>query len=152
MKKPEHHATTVLSFMTCCLFGGKKVLYKALPVFRLDADFQYEKTMLIINSIKKCDGTIVAILCDNNRVNQSFFKKFDCITPWCIKDNTFLLFDYVHILKSIRNNWLTERTQELRFFDNDESKVAKWSDLKKLNSLETHTVSLSKLNDQAVAL
>ena len=90
-------------------------------------------------------------MCDNNRVNQSFFKKFDCITPWCTKDNTFLLFDYVHILKSIRNNWLTERTQELRFFDNDESKVAKWSDLKKLNCLETHTVNLSKLNDQAVA-
>ena len=37
---------------------------------------------------------------------------------------------------------MAERTQELRFFDNDESKVAKWSDLKKLNSLETHTVKL----------
>ena len=66
--------------------------------------------MMIIDSIKNCGGTIVMILCDNNRVNQSFFKKFDFITTWCTKDNTFLLFDYVHIL--ICNNWLTERTSQ----------------------------------------
>ena len=46
---------------------------------------------------------------------------------------------------------VTFYNQFVRFFDNDESKVAKWSDLKKLDSLETHTVKLSKLNDQAVA-
>ena len=54
---PEYLAITVLSFMICCLLGGKKVLYKALPVFRLDADFQYEQ-MLIINSIKNCSNIV----------------------------------------------------------------------------------------------
>ena len=71
VNKPLHMATTVLSFMICCMFGGKKILYKTLPVFRLDAEFQYQQTLLILNGIRNSGGTVIAILCDNNRVNQN---------------------------------------------------------------------------------
>ena len=145
-------AKTVLSFMICCMFGGKKILYKALLVFRLDAEFQCQQTLLILNGIRNSGGTVIAILCDNNRVNQNFFKRFDCVTPWRTRDNIFLLFDYVHLLKSIRNNWLTEKSQEFIFVDNGEQKIAKWGTLKKLHSLESGAlVKLSKLNEQSVA-
>ena len=45
MNTPDHLATTVVSYMICSLFGGKKFLHKALPVYRLDADFQYQQIL-----------------------------------------------------------------------------------------------------------
>ena len=49
--------------------------------------------------------------------------------------NIFLLFDYIHLVKSLRNNWVilrnnwvTEKMQELTYLDNAFIKVAKWND------------------------
>ena len=56
------------------MFGGKQFLYKALPVTGLDASFQ---TMQTIETIKNCGGSVVAIICDNNKVNIKFFGMFN---------------------------------------------------------------------------
>ena len=62
------------------------------------------------------------------------------------------MFDYVHLLKSIRNNWLTEKSQELFFADNGQQKIAKWQDLTTLYNLEKSLlVKLSKFNEQSVS-
>ena len=53
---------------------------------------------------------------------RSFINFFEIKEAWCTKDNIFLLFDYVHLLKSIRNNWITEKTQELEFYVDGEKK------------------------------
>lgn len=149
---PDHLATTVVSYMICSLFGGKKFLHKVLPVYRLDANFQYQQTLQILEGISRSGATTLAILCDNNRVNQSFFKKFELVSPWCTTEKIFLLFDYIHLIKSLRNNWITEKMQELKFSDNGSIKLAKWNDLKKLHDLERESLSkLSKLNDVAVS-
>ena len=50
---------------------------------------------------------------------------FDTIVPWRTKDNIFLLFDFVHLFKGIRNNWITEKMQELEFYMGGERKIAK---------------------------
>jgi len=34
---------------------------------------------------------------------------------WLITGEIFLLFDYVHLIKNIRINWLTEESSELNF-------------------------------------
>lgn len=152
VNNPDHLATTVLSFMICSLFGGKKFLMKALPVYRLDSAFQHDQSLKILNGIAESGGTTVAIICDNNKVNQKFFTKFDLSCPWCTTDNLFLLYDYVHLIKSIRNNWLTEKMQELSFSDDGVTKLAKWSDLKILHNFEKENiVKLSRLNDIALA-
>ena len=56
-------------------------------------------------------GTVLALICDNNRTNQSLFNKIPTVKdkPWRTPNNMFLLYDYVHIIKNIRNNWLTEK-------------------------------------------
>jgi len=149
---PDQLATTVLGFMICSLFGGKKFLYKALPVSNLDADFQYDQTTKIIENIKVSGGNVVSILCDNNKVNQKFFGMFPLQSPWCTTNNIFLLFDYVHVLKSIRNNWVMEKTQELYFLVDDVIKIAKWLDILNLHKIEKDAiVKLSKLTDTAVS-
>ena len=72
------------------------------------------------------------LVCDNNRVNQKFFKDFATVPnkPWLTVDGKFLLFDFVHLIKSLRNNWITEKTKELIFYDDSGNpKVARWAHL-----------------------
>ena len=99
--------------MLICLSGGPKFLCRMFPVKELDAIFLIEQTDAIVKGAKQVGGELVAIMCDGNRVNQSFFRKFDThiVKPWCTKVATFLLFDYVHLLRNIRNKWNTEKAQ-----------------------------------------
>ena len=57
---------------------------------------------------------------------------FNLRNTWCTNDNIFLLYDFVHLIKSICNNWLTEKCQELCFTYEGVSRTAKWSNLKKI--------------------
>ena len=84
------------------------------------------------------------------------FQKFETFPnkPWLTVDQTFLLFDYVHLLKNVRNNWITEKSQKIAFQIpglNDETHVAKWEDLIQLFRLEaSHCVSLSRLDSKSI--
>ena len=51
-------------------------------------------------------------------------------------DGLFLLYDFVHLIKNIRNNWLTETIGELNFEHEGKIYTAKWSHLVKLYQLE----------------
>ena len=113
VNRPEKVANTILSFMIYCLKGGPKFLFKMLPVKELEADFLHQQTQVLLDILRNAGAELAAIICDGNRVNQSFFKKFDCVEPWRTRDNIFLLFDVVHLIKNIRNNWITETMQEL---------------------------------------
>ena len=148
---PSKLANTVLSFIVITLFGGPKFLCKMLPVCNLSANFVFEQTNLLLDAIKNAGGKVVATIYDGNRVNQAFFKMFDTVSPWGTTDDMFLLFDYVHLFKCIRNNWITEKTQELEFVYEGEMKTAKWSDTKALYNLEkTQLIKCSKLTEVAV--
>ena len=151
VNKPALLANSVLSFMIVCLFGGPKLLCRMLPVKQLDADYMYQQTNLILRLIKQAGGNAKAIICDNNRVNQSFFRLFQGDVPWKTRDEIFFLFDFVHLIKSIRNNWITEKTKKLIFYEGDEKKVASWAHLENLLSHESqHLVKMSKLSRVAV--
>ena len=71
--------------------------------------------------------------------NQAFFKQFETVSgkPWITIDGKFLLFDYVHLLKNIRNLWLTEKTQQLEFSKGGSRFVASWHHLKYLFKSES---------------
>ena len=112
INKPNELANTVLGYYIVTFFDGPKFLLRMLPVSGLDAPFQFDETQKIIECV---GGSIFCIISDNNRVNQAFFASFDRVKPWLTKQGIYLLFDFVHIIKSIRNNWITEKTQELEF-------------------------------------
>ena len=62
----------------------------------------------------------------------------------------FLLSDFVHIVKIIRNNWITEKTGELEFNYRGENYVAKWDQIRKLQKLDDgNLVKISKLTYRA---
>ena len=99
-------------------------------------------------------GTVTAFVCDDNRTNQAFYKKFKTVPgkPWRTTENQFLLFDYVHLAKSIRNNWVTEKTGQLVYEDNGIQKTAMWAHLVQLFKAESESqfTKLSKLKEAAV--
>ena len=151
---PLSLAKTVLGIMIVCLHGGPVFLSKMLPIAKLKSDFLREQIDASVQSINLYGGSVKAVICDGNRVNQSFFKSFKIVPgkPWLADNGTFLLFDYVHLLKNIRNNWLTEPMGELQFEDNGVKRIAKWSHLKKLFLLEsTSLVKMSTLTEVSVS-
>ena len=64
----------ILTFMTVCLFGGPKFVCKMMPVRQLDAQFFFQETQHLISMLQNAGGIVVVIICDENRINQSFFK------------------------------------------------------------------------------
>ena len=87
----------------------------------LQTCFQYDQFTQLAFGINGQDGgEVIAAIFDGNRVNQKFFSLFDVDPerPWYSREyNIFLLYDYVHLLKCIRNNWLnrTEWRVKVRF-------------------------------------
>ena len=142
VNRPDQLANTVLGFKIVTFFGGPTILYKMLPVKCLDAAFMFEQFMIIWNCKKEADGNLFGIICDNNRTNQSFFSKFTCQVgkSWLTVDGLYLLFDFVHLLKSVRNNWITEKQQQIDFMDKDQHYTAKWSDIVDLFNVEKRHV------------
>ena len=72
---------------------------------------------------------------------------------WLTKNNLFLIFGYVHILKNIGNIWIADKIQELKHVMDDGKKIAEWSNIKKLYTLEANNLTkLSKLTEVSVML
>lgn len=151
---PNTLAKTVLGIMVRCLYGGPSFLSKMLPIARLHSQFLYDEIFYSVQNIQSVGGRVKVIICDGNRTNQSFFKKFKTIPdkPWLTNSGIFLLFDYVHLLKNVRNNWLTETNGELAYLDDFNIKrIAKWQHLKELYLLECdNLLKMSSLNEIAV--
>ena len=74
--------------MIKCMFGGPTFAAKMIPVYRLAAEFRFEQVSLHIAQLEKCNENVVSIVCDGNRINQAFFRKFDTDPgkPWITQD------------------------------------------------------------------
>ena len=105
-----------------------------IPVAKLNAEFLREKVYQTIYNIEAASGKVKSIISDGNRINQSFFIQFKTVEgkPWSSVDGTYLLYDYGHLIKNIRNLLLTEKTTELKFQHENKFLVAKWHHLRNL--------------------
>lgn len=152
-------ANAVLGIMVKCLFGGPTFLLKMVPVKGMKTQFLFEQVSEMLSLIKMAGGKPACLICDGNRTNQKLFKMFSTVEskPWLTTDGMYLLFDFVHLIKSIRNNWLTERMGELNFEQDSQTFTARWADIMKLFKLESEdrlngsgVRGLSKLNEVSV--
>ena len=153
--QPDKLARTMLGIMVKCLLGGPKFMADCIPIFTLTAKFQYDNVVRVIEEIQNIDGQVIAVICDNNRINQRFFSlfpDFDNQKPWVVRNPStcssplFLLNDIVHLIKSFRNNWLTAESGEFNFTVNsslsetmvqcgillNDDCVGKWSEVRQL--------------------
>ncbi|XP_065643923.1 uncharacterized protein LOC136075268 [Hydra vulgaris] len=101
---PEKLAKTILSFMIKCLFGGPEFICRAQPVANCSSEFQFAQCQQIVDTINNIENSkTLVIITDGNRVNQRFFGMFKTVDskPWLTTSGIYLLYDYVHLLKSI---------------------------------------------------
>ena len=143
--KPDELANAVLAVMVVCMYGGPKFLAKMIPVKKSDGQFQFTIVKSVIKAVTHTDGTVVSIISDNHRINQNLMSKFNTSKsePWLTQPSEdipgmiFLLYDFVHLFKSVRNNWFTENCQEIEFKPPTESTTftAKWVDIVTLFNL-----------------
>ena len=63
----------------------------------------------------------------------------------------YLVYDYVHIFKNIRNNWITVKDQMLSFDIDGKAYIASWADVGALYDEDRgSTLRLTKLTHTSV--
>ena len=77
----------------------------------------------VIANVTEAGYKIVSIISDNNVINRKSFillRGSETLKPFIINplnnEKIFLLFDTVHLLKCIRNNWLNLKGDQKRTF------------------------------------
>ena len=68
-------AQTILGIMIVCLHGGPKFLSNMLPISKLNS----EQIDVTNQAIISAEGRVKSIICDGNRTNQAFFKRFKTV-------------------------------------------------------------------------
>lgn len=146
VNRPGEVATRLLVVMVRSLCGGPSFCLQLLPVVHLSADYLVAVITDSCKLIEKCGGKIICVVADNHRVNQRAFALLanDQNEPWlaqspaCPSRALFLLSDPVHLMKNVRNSWITEKSERLVFhaLDSAEPQMAHWSAVRHLYEAE----------------
>lgn len=122
--EPGAIASTVLTAMITFAFGGPKHCLRLSPVANLESSYMVDFIRSCCIAVERSGGKVIAVICDNNRVNQRAYSELAGTKsphPWrtespaCPGRPMYLLPDKTHLLKSIRNNWITESLKQLCF-------------------------------------
>ena len=147
-------ATHALVVEIVCHFGGPKYILRVCPVAKLKTDDLKVIIFEGINAIIKAGGSVVSLICDNHTTNQSFYNFLGGpgrVYIDVIGCHVFLVYDYVHIFKNVRNNWITVTDQELSFLMDGKNYTARWADIKALYDEDRKTMlRLTKLTHTSV--
>jgi hypothetical protein len=151
---PDQLSSSALCFEAICHHGGPRFIIRVVPVTKLNSKQLQCYLLEAVESVVKSGGCIISIVCDNCPINQSLYSDLGGPGPVnlpCHVNKVFLVYDYVHIFKNLRNNWITEPKQELHFTEDGHKYVALWRDVKALYEDDRMTaVRLTKLTHTSV--
>ena len=119
---PSEQASTVQTFMMCSLLSANKDVAAMVPVKNLTAEYLKVCTLKVINMLEIAGYYVFCLISDNNRVHRNMFAAL-CggdlrpfvQHPCAAHRKLFFLFDSVHLLKCIRNNWLGQSDADNTF-------------------------------------
>ena len=124
------------------------------PVAKLNAESLKNILQGAMYTIIKSGGSIISLICDNCPTNQGVYGKLGGPGKAYLEQLgvfVFLFFDYIHIFKNLRNNWITVENQILSFVKDGETYVACWRDVRALYEEDrTTTLRLTKLTHNSV--
>jgi len=122
VNSPGEEATTVQTFMICSLLSANKEVVAMVPVKSLTAEYLKTCTLKVLGMLDKVGFNVFCLLSDNNRVNRNMFAELcgGTLTPYTAhpvdsSKRLFFLFDSVHLLKCVRNNWLGQSDSDCTF-------------------------------------
>ena len=110
-------ATSIHCFMITSLLSNNKDVVALVPATKITAEQLCKLTKSILQRLASSGYRVISIITDGNRINRKMFKLlagcFDVSdlpssipNPCKPDEQIFFLFDSVHILKCIRNNWI----------------------------------------------
>ena len=127
---PDDPTKTVFAIMVTSLYKKWSCIVRLLPCASLTAEKIFDIIKSCIRDVEDCGLLIEIISTDNFPLNVKIFKlffpsgKLETRVPRPCDRNRglFVTFDFVHILKTIRNNWLNQKSDAKIFsfpdFDN----------------------------------
>ena len=147
-------ATHALVVELVCHHGGPKYILRVIPVAKLNASDLEIILLEAAQAVKNAGGEPVSFICDNCATNQGVYSKLGGpgkVYLETLGQFVFLVFDYVHIFKNIRNNWITVMNKTLSFEKDGVSYFAAWSDIIALYDEDRHsTIRMTKLTHTSV--
>jgi len=112
-------ASTLLCFMVKSIVGKYKDLVGIYPVHKLTAKKQHQCYLEVMSLLRSVAMNVVAISVDNASTNRKFFIDFLCggnlqtqITDTVTGQPIYLIFDPVHDLKNVYNNFQSRKLFE----------------------------------------
>ena len=116
-------ANRLQCFMLSSIMSPNRDVVCPVPVQRMTSEYLTQLIKDVIRIVTGAGYTIVSILSDNNVVNRKSFISLggsDNLVPYMINpvnnvDKIYFLFDSVHLLKSVRNNWINLKNTHKTF-------------------------------------
>ncbi|KAG8182440.1 hypothetical protein JTE90_012454 [Oedothorax gibbosus] len=115
-------ATSVQAFMICSYFSSYKEIVALVPVTCMTSEDLFKLTCQTLHMLHTAGFEVLSVISDNNSVNGNMFSLLanGALIDAPIRNpasgtNLYLLFDAVHLLKSIRNNWLNQADKDKTF-------------------------------------
>ena len=116
-------ATSAYVFMISSVKSKFKDVVHIVPSRKMNADDLFHFTKQVIVGLEEIGLKVICVITDNNAINSKAMKRFSpennlqiCYPHPVDKERPlFFMFDPVHILKCIRNNWINLRDQCLKF-------------------------------------
>ena len=110
-------AKSILCFMVTSLCKKWSTVVRLLPLANPKASDLLPITRQVIRDIENCGLFIDVIVSDNYPLNVHLFKLLGDgkqLIPWVPHPNdsersVYLIFDFVHIMKTLRNNWINQK-------------------------------------------
>ena len=138
--QPDKLARTILALMVCPSLGGKPFVARLIPIYTLDGDMLFDQILKLINIIHEASDNVFLVMCDNLRAHARtfglFHERLGSLNEFSVNhpnsngniDRLYLLYDPIDLFKNIKNNWLTEKLQKLKFFipGENETVIAEW--------------------------
>ena len=155
---PQKVARTVLTMMVKPLFTSECFVVRLIPVYSLTGEFLFDQLCRLIRIVHECGSKVLSLICDNAAVNRNCYKRFqlDSEKPWLGLHphdpnlSLYLLYDSVHLLKNVRNNWISEKTKRIELELSDHRIVGRWSDVTELYNKESiQVIRRTKLKHQS---
>ena len=116
---PNDPTKTVFAIMVSSLYNKWSCIVRLLPCASLTAEKIFDIIKFCIRDVEDCGLLIEIISTDNFPLNVKIFKLFspsgilETRVPHPCDRNRglFVTFDFAHILKTIRNNWLNQKSE-----------------------------------------
>ena len=110
-------ATSAFVFMLSSVFSQYKDVVHVMPTKCLKAGSLFDIIKCIIIGLEEIGFQVLSIIIDNNAINKKAIllfcspPKLSIVYPHPVQKSQpfFFLFDSVHILKCIKNNWLGQK-------------------------------------------